>query len=134
MHRFQISVFGAIAIVFSVQGVNQGLFVSTPSLTAMGVGWLLLAVVNILWVLYFTSEEDSLALHIFNGLGNGGLSSPSHPRTTHAQSAQSSAMHHMPPSNGYAFYQQRPSSLRVWMTSKIMRHSRLSANPRKGSS
>ena len=98
MHRFQISVFGAIAIVFSVQGVNQGLFVSAPSLNAMGVGWLLLAVVNILWVLYFTSEEDSLALHIFNGLGNGGLSSPSRRRRTRAQS---SAMHDLPSSNGY---------------------------------
>ena len=97
MHRFQISVFGAVAIVFAVQGVNQGLFVSAASLNAMGVGWLLLAVVDILWVLYFTSEEDSLALHIFNMLGNGGLSSPSRRRRTRTQSV----MHDMPSSNGY---------------------------------
>ena len=97
MHRFQISVFGAVAIVFSVQGVNQGLFIPVASLNAMGVGWLLLAVVNILWVLYFTSEEDSLALYIFNMLGNGGLSSPSRRRRTRTQSV----MHDMPSGNGY---------------------------------
>jgi SHO1 osmosensor len=97
MHRFQISVFGAIAIVFAAEGVTQGLFVSTASLNAMGVGWLLLAVVDILWVLYFTSEEDSLALHIFNSLGNGGLSSPSRRRRTRTQSA----MHDIPSGNGY---------------------------------
>jgi SHO1 osmosensor len=97
MHRFQISVFGAIAIVFAVQGVNQGLFVSVASLNAMGTGWLLLAIVDILWVLYFTSEEDSLALHVFNMLGNGGLSSPSRRRRTRTQSV----MHDMPSGNGY---------------------------------
>jgi SHO1 osmosensor len=99
MHRFQISVFGAIAIVFSVQGVNQGLFVSVASLNAMGTGWLLLAIVDILWVLYFTSEKDSLTLpgHVFNMLGNGGLSSPSRRRRTRTQSV----MHDMPSGNGY---------------------------------
>jgi len=97
MHRFQISIFGAIAIVFAVQGVNQGLFVPVASLNAMGVGWLLLAIVDILWVLYFTSEEDSLTLHIFNMMGNGGLSSPSRRRRTRTQSA----MHDIPSNNGY---------------------------------
>jgi SHO1 osmosensor len=97
MHRFQISVFGAIAVVFAVQGVNQGLFISVASLNAMGVGWLLLAIVDILWVLYFTAEEDSLALHVFNMLGNGGLSSPSRRRRTRTQSV----MRDMPSGNGY---------------------------------
>ncbi|EEB94385.1 hypothetical protein MPER_06811, partial [Moniliophthora perniciosa FA553] len=35
MHRLQISVFGAVAIVFSVQGVNQGIFSGIGSLEAM---------------------------------------------------------------------------------------------------
>ena len=97
MHRLQISVFGAVAIVFAVEGVTNGLFAAIPSLNAMGSGWLLLAIVDILWVLYFTSEEDSLALHIFNMLGNGGLSSPSRRRRTRTQSA----MHDIPSGNGY---------------------------------
>jgi len=80
MHRFQISVFGAVAIVFAVIGVNQGIFTSEPSLDAMSAGWLLLAIVDILWTLYFTSEEDSLQLHVFNSMGTGGLSPPSRRR------------------------------------------------------
>ncbi|CAK5264822.1 unnamed protein product [Mycena citricolor] len=82
MHRFQISTFGAVAIVFSVQGVNQGIFTGVGSLDAMAAGWLILAMVNIVWVLYFTSEEDSLTLHIFNLMGTGGLTPPSRRRRT----------------------------------------------------
>jgi SHO1 osmosensor len=32
---------------------------------------------QILWVLYFSSEEDSLVLHFFNYFGTGGLTGPS---------------------------------------------------------
>lgn len=97
MHRLQISVFGAVAIVFAVGGVTEGLFASGAALNAMGVGWLLLSIIDILWVLYFTSEEDSLTLYVFNMLGTGGLSSPSRRRRTRTQSS----MHNMPPGNGY---------------------------------
>ncbi|KAF9446116.1 hypothetical protein P691DRAFT_794960 [Macrolepiota fuliginosa MF-IS2] len=96
MHRFQISVFGAVAITFSVNGVrlNSG----DAATNAMSAGWLILSIVNILWVLYFTSEEDSLAFHIFNSMGNGGLSPPSRRRRTRTQSS----MHNMGGGNGYA--------------------------------
>ncbi|KAF8586257.1 hypothetical protein K439DRAFT_971789 [Ramaria rubella] len=76
LHRFQISVFGAIALVFSIFGVNQGIFTNFAPLEAMAAGWLLLAMVDIIWVLYFTSEENSLALHLFNSFGTGGLTGP----------------------------------------------------------
>jgi len=75
-HRFQISIFGAVAIVFSVQGANQGLLAPRPAIQAMGAGWLLLAFVNIIWTLYFSAEEDSLMLHTFNSLGPGAALSP----------------------------------------------------------
>ncbi|KZS93192.1 hypothetical protein SISNIDRAFT_103919 [Sistotremastrum niveocremeum HHB9708] len=93
LHRFQISVFGAVAIVFSVFGVNEGIFTTIGSLDAMAAGWLVLAIVNILWVLYFTSEEDSLVLHVFNLLGTGGLTPPRrggrrHSRTSSGQGMQ----------------------------------------------
>ncbi|KAJ7110368.1 hypothetical protein C8R43DRAFT_1042388 [Mycena crocata] len=97
MHRFQISTFGSIAIVFAVLGVNQGIFTGIGALDAMAAGWLILAMVDILWVLYFTSEEDSLILHIFNLLGTGGLTPPSRRRRTRAQSS----VHDMS-GNGYA--------------------------------
>lgn len=92
MHRFQIAVFGAIAIVFAVIGVNQGIFMERPALEAMSAGWLILAVVDILWVLYFTSEEDSLMLHIFNLAGTGGLTPPSR-RSTRRHTRQLSSGH-----------------------------------------
>jgi len=98
MHRLQISVFGAVAIVFAVQGTNVGLFATgIGSLQAMGAGWLVLAMVDILWVLYFTSEDDSLALHIFNSFGTGGLTPPSRRRRPRGNS-----VHMGSPGNGYS--------------------------------
>ncbi|KAK2461507.1 hypothetical protein APHAL10511_005970 [Amanita phalloides] len=89
MHRFQIAVFGSIAIVFAVHGVNEGIFANDAGpLNAMSAGWIVLAFVDILWVLYFTSEEDSFMLYLFNSLGTGGLTPPSRrKRTTRPQSA-----------------------------------------------
>jgi SHO1 osmosensor len=98
MHRFQISVFGAIAVVFAVNGVHQGIFTNIPSLNAMSAGWLILSMVDILWVLYFTSEEDSLALYVFNSLGTGGLTPPSRRRRTRT----AGSIHNMSTNNGYA--------------------------------
>jgi len=63
----------------------------------MAAGWFMLAIVDILWVLYFTSEEDSLSLHIFNSLGTGGLTPPSRRRRTRTQNS----VHNMS-TNGYA--------------------------------
>jgi len=94
MHRFQISVFGAIAVVFAVFGVNQGIFSGAASLDAMAAGWLILAIIDILWTLYFTSEEDSLMFHVFNSLGTGGLTPPSRRRRTRPMSAHNAG-------NGY---------------------------------
>ena len=98
MHRLQISVFGAIATVFAVEGANVGLFSPVGSLQAMGAGWLVLSMVDILWVLYFTSEDDSLALHVFNSFGTGGLTPPSRRR----RSPRTNSVHMNSPGNGYA--------------------------------
>lgn len=95
MHRLQISVFGAVAIVFAVQGVNQNIFFPAASPKALAAGWLLLAMVDILWVLYFTSDDDSLVLYLFNSLGTGGLTPPSRRRRTRTPSAM------MQGANGY---------------------------------
>ncbi|GJE87691.1 high osmolarity signaling protein [Phanerochaete sordida] len=95
MHRFQISIFGSIAIVFSVIGINQTIFQNEGSLDAVAAGWLILAVVNILWTLFFTSEEDSLMLHIFNSMGTGGLTPPGRRRR------RTQSLHNMT-GNGYS--------------------------------
>ena len=104
MHRFQISVFGAVAIVFSVEGVNQSIFSNAASLDAMAAGWLILTVVNLLWTLYFTSEEDSLMLHIFNSMGTGGLTPPGRRRR------RTQSVHNMS-GNGYTAGYAAPGSL-----------------------
>jgi SHO1 osmosensor len=97
MHRMQISVFGAVALVFAVEGVNTGIFADDSRLIAMGAGWFILTIVDIIWLLYFTSEEDSRIFYIFNLFGTGGLSPPSRRRrNTRVQSA------HMSTNNGYA--------------------------------
>jgi len=76
MHRFQIAVFAAVALVLAVIIVDDTIYADAPSLSATGAGWMLIAAADILWCLFFTSEEDSLQLHLFNYLGNGGLTSP----------------------------------------------------------
>jgi SHO1 osmosensor len=43
----QLSVFGAIAIVFAVQGVDMGIYTSEGSTVAMSAGWLVLAMVDV---------------------------------------------------------------------------------------
>jgi SHO1 osmosensor len=91
MYRFQIVAFGSVAIVFAVIGVNQSIFTGISSLDAIAAGWLILAMVDILWVLYFTSEEDSLSLYVFNSLGTGGLTPPSRRRRTRTTSVHNSA-------------------------------------------
>jgi SHO1 osmosensor len=86
MHRLQIVTFGSVAIVFAVIGVNDSIFSNSAPLDAIAAGWLVLAMVDILWVLYFTSEEDSLSLYLFNSLGTGGLTPPSRRRRTRTTS------------------------------------------------
>lgn len=98
MHRLQISIFGAVALVFAVGGANVGLFAGVGSLQAMGAGWLVLSMIDILWILYFTSEEDSLALYIFNSFGTGGLTPPSR----RSRRPQTNSGHMGSPGNGYA--------------------------------
>ena len=95
MHRFQISVFGAIAIVFAVEGINSSIYSTLSSVDAIAAGWFITAVVDILWTLYFTSEEDSLMLYVFNSLGTGGLTGPGRRRRRPTSV-------HNPAMNGYS--------------------------------
>jgi len=90
IHRLQLAIVLAIAEVFAVYG-TEFIFSSSGALKAVGVGWLLLAIVDVsvrafceclpdivwsqlVWILYLTSEEDSLFYHLLNSAGNGGLS------------------------------------------------------------
>ena len=54
---------------------------------------------QILWALYFTSEDSSLMLHLFNSMGTGGLTPPGrHSRRATMNRQSTSGL----PNNGYA--------------------------------
>ncbi|SCZ93462.1 BZ3500_MvSof-1268-A1-R1_Chr6-3g08677 [Microbotryum saponariae] len=65
-NRGQLSTFLAIAIVFGVFGTNLGIFTATSFQRAIGAGWILLTMINIVWLLYFSAEEGSVFLRIFD--------------------------------------------------------------------
>ncbi|KAJ1302758.1 hypothetical protein OPQ81_003067 [Rhizoctonia solani] len=103
MHRLQISVFGAVAIVFSVNGAQAGIYSVASAPQAMGAGWLILSFVNILWVLYFTAEEDSTVLNTLDSLGSGSGLTPAGPSGGGGARRRSKHVHSMSRgSNGYA--------------------------------
>ncbi|OCF58360.1 SHO1 osmosensor [Kwoniella mangroviensis CBS 10435] len=75
IHRFQLAVVLAIATVFAVHGV-EFIFQPQGALIAVGVGWLLLTMVDLVWIIYLTSEEESFFYNLLNSGGTAGLSGP----------------------------------------------------------
>ncbi|BGP30663.1 Transmembrane osmosensor [Rhodotorula toruloides] len=65
-NRFQLSIFLAVALVMAVIGVNLGIFQDSSYQLAIGAGWLLVAMVDILWILYFTSSDDAWFASFFD--------------------------------------------------------------------
>ncbi|KAJ6544676.1 hypothetical protein DFH09DRAFT_1321876 [Mycena vulgaris] len=57
--RLQLSFFATMAAVFAVFGVDMSIFTNEPSRAAMGAGWLVLAIVDILWILCFSAEPGT---------------------------------------------------------------------------
>ncbi|KAJ7155694.1 hypothetical protein C8R46DRAFT_1226765 [Mycena filopes] len=98
-NRFQMTAFASIATVFAVFGIDSGVFSDEPVLIAMGAGYLVLATVDILWIMYFTAEEDSLTLHVLNHLGTtppaAAARSPRRMHKTTTRPASSSAFSHV---------------------------------------
>ncbi|UZJ57105.1 hypothetical protein CBS101457_006425 [Exobasidium rhododendri] len=71
--RFQISTFLAVALVFSVFGIDQGIYSNNGGRNASTAGWFILTIINIIWLFFFTSEEDGMISNLLSGLGNGRL-------------------------------------------------------------
>lgn len=65
LYQLQLAVFTAVALVFAVQGVNN-IFVDDGAPQAAGAGWLILAIVDIVWLLFLTSEKPTLFNHLLN--------------------------------------------------------------------
>ncbi|EIW69197.1 hypothetical protein TREMEDRAFT_69025 [Tremella mesenterica DSM 1558] len=100
LHRIQLAVILAIAIVFAVIGVNDFIYSSLGAETAVGAGWLLITFADLIWLLYLTSEEDSAFYRILNSAGNGGLSGPN--RRARHESTFGHEAGVTPPGNGFS--------------------------------
>lgn len=70
--RLQISAWTIVALVFSVIGINAGIYSDVGSLKAMAAGYFILTIVNVIWLFFFTAEEDSPVFNLFYSIGGGG--------------------------------------------------------------
>ncbi|RDB14643.1 High osmolarity signaling protein SHO1 [Hypsizygus marmoreus] len=70
LYQHTLSTFTSIAIVFAVIGVDRNIYSpSSSSQKALAAGWLITAIVDILWVLYFTVDSNSFIRRIFDTIG-----------------------------------------------------------------
>lgn len=75
-YGLQISIFATLATVFAVIGVDQNIYLSQPAAKAVGAGWLLTAIVNLIWIIYFTSPPESPFLRVADIINAPGPSRP----------------------------------------------------------
>ncbi|KAK7000341.1 SH3-domain-containing membrane protein [Favolaschia claudopus] len=58
-YRLQICLFSSMASIFAVFGVDMSIFAAQPARRAMAAGWLILAVIDLLWTLSFSAEPHT---------------------------------------------------------------------------
>ena len=73
--RLQLTTFTAIALVFSVIGINSGIYSNNSAEEAVAAGWFLSTLANIVWLFFLTTEEDSPFYPIVN-IANEGVTPP----------------------------------------------------------
>ncbi|KAJ6487186.1 hypothetical protein C8R47DRAFT_517495 [Mycena vitilis] len=74
--RPQACAFSTMAAVFAVIGVDMSIFAGQPARNAMAAGWVILAVVDILWVLYFSTEPGTPLARLFDAMVSVGSPRP----------------------------------------------------------
>lgn len=76
--RLQISAWTVVALVFAVIGIDKGIYAdgNAKSLQAVAAGYFLLTIVFVIWLFFFTAEEDSAIYAMLSSFGSGGLSGP----------------------------------------------------------
>ena len=69
-YGMQVAILSSLACVFAVMGVDRTIYVRRAALRATGAGWLLLAIVDLLWVIYFTSPPQSPVARLVSAFVN----------------------------------------------------------------
>ena len=64
----QISIFAALAAAFAAWGVDQNIYSHFAAQQATGAGWLILAIIDLLWIVFFTSPPQSPVFSIVDSL------------------------------------------------------------------
>nr|UUJ34938.1 osmotic regulation [Ustilago esculenta] len=75
MAHLQLTTFTAIALVFSVIGVNSGIYSNNSAEEAVAAGWFLITLTNIVWLFFLTTDDDSPFYSIVN-IANHGITPP----------------------------------------------------------
>lgn len=73
--RLQLTTFTAVALVFSVIGINSGIYSGNAAEEAVAAGYFLITITNIVWLFFLTTEEDSIFYPIIN-IANAGITPP----------------------------------------------------------
>ena len=55
----QITAFATLSTVFAVIGVDRNIYTGSSARQALGAGWLITSIVDLLWIIYFTSPPES---------------------------------------------------------------------------
>ncbi|KAF8877317.1 hypothetical protein CPB84DRAFT_1852708 [Gymnopilus junonius] len=71
LYGTQIALLATLACVFAVIGVDGNIYSGIASQQAAGAGWLLVAMTDLLWILYFTSPVDAPFARVARGVGRG---------------------------------------------------------------
>jgi len=64
----QISIFAALATAFAVLGVDQNVYSPLAAQQATAAGWLIIAFVDLLWIVFFTSPPHSPVFSVVDSL------------------------------------------------------------------
>jgi len=75
VHRFQIAVLLSVATTFAILSTNESIYgniaVDSSASTAMGAGYLIISIIDLLWLLFFTADEETYIFHLVATSGRG---------------------------------------------------------------
>ncbi|KAE9410399.1 hypothetical protein BT96DRAFT_871267 [Gymnopus androsaceus JB14] len=65
LFRLQITVFAAMSVVLGALGIERNIFSGTGSRDAIAAAWIILSIIDILWILVVSSDRNSPVLQAF---------------------------------------------------------------------